>query len=124
MAPSRALLRSRLQALLVLALAAAAESSAISSAAADVDLEWKPARATHYSAPGDVWTIHDGSCTHKYIWPDVYPGALRCRRGAAGVWRLAVPASGSWLSAARSSPVFCHPSHTPLQAGTRAPWRM
>ena len=36
--------------------------------------EWRLGRATHYSAPGDVWTIHDGSCTHKYIWPDVGPG--------------------------------------------------
>lgn len=72
MAPPRALLlpRGPLQVLLLLALAAAAASGA----AAQVDIEWKPARATHYSAPGDTWTIHDGSCTHKYIWPDVYPG--------------------------------------------------
>lgn len=50
-------------------------------AAADFSTEWKPARATHYSAPGDVWTIHDGSCTHQYIWPDIGTGARAWRAG-------------------------------------------
>ena len=43
--------------------------------AAAWDSQWRPARATYYSAPGDSWSIHDGSCTHQYIWPDIYPGA-------------------------------------------------
>ncbi|KAL4448260.1 hypothetical protein ABPG75_005479 [Micractinium tetrahymenae] len=35
---------------------------------------WRPGRGTYYSAPGDTWTIHDGSCTHQYIWPDIGTG--------------------------------------------------
>ncbi|KAI7842555.1 hypothetical protein COHA_003792 [Chlorella ohadii] len=47
---------------------------AAAGAAADSGAGWRTGRATHYSAPGDQWTIHDGSCTHKYIWPDIGPG--------------------------------------------------
>lgn len=70
-------------ALAVLALGAAAglagvaaqpTARAASSASASASPGWRLGRATHYSAPGDVWTIHDGSCTHKYIWPDVGTG--------------------------------------------------
>ena len=63
---------------------AADVSNATDSAAAAGVLwnpEWRLGRATHYSAPGDVWTIHDGSCTHKYIWPDIGTGAVGPRAG-------------------------------------------
>ena len=55
-------------------------------AAAQSDADWRVGRATHYSAPGDQWTIHDGSCTHKYIWPDIGPGGWE---GSAVWWPAA-----------------------------------
>eukprot|EP00887_Chlorella_sp_A99_P004291 scaffold15.g4291.t1 len=55
--------------LLGLALAAAAAAGAAGDA-----LAWKVGRATYYGAPGDTWSIHDGSCTHQYLWPDVGTG--------------------------------------------------
>lgn len=54
--------------LLLAATAAAAASDDVSS------IPWSVGRATYYSAPGDTWTIHDGSCTHQYIWPDIGTG--------------------------------------------------
>ncbi|PSC70356.1 hypothetical protein C2E20_6254 [Micractinium conductrix] len=83
MPPTRVMAHFAARLALALVLAGAGGASAAdvsnatdSAAAAGVlwNPEWRLGRATHYSAPGDVWTIHDGSCTHKYIWPDIGTG--------------------------------------------------
>lgn len=98
-------------------------------AAADFSTDWKPARATHYSAPGDTWTIHDGSCTHQYIWPDVGTGAparLRGRRHGCSIRRTNTAScccarqtltDGSCFLLAACPPPLLAPA---TQAGTRA----
>ena len=68
-----------LREMLRLALLLAAAAALGAHGAAAFDAPWKAGRATYYSAPGDTWTIHDGSCTHKYMWPDIGPGAACCR---------------------------------------------
>lgn len=60
----------------LLLLSALLSATAVAPAAAtNVDsIPWSVGRATYYSTPGDIWTIHDGSCTHEYQWPDVGTG--------------------------------------------------
>lgn len=95
--------------------AASSTSSAQAQAPADTQgAEWRMGRATHYSAPGDTWTIHDGSCTHKYIWPDIGPGAC-CGgwgRPVQPLWRQATARSHSCchLACNRLLPSCMHPS--------------
>lgn len=75
--PSRHLLALLFAAAALSALAgAAAQSGASDDASSPVPAldNWRPGRATFYGAPGDIWSIHDGSCTHQYIWPDIGTG--------------------------------------------------
>lgn len=84
----------------------------VSQAAAEFPTDWKPARATHYSAPGDTWTIHDGSCTHKYIWPDIGPGAVRREVPAWGAVRV-LPCAGCQCNMLKASTCQQAPNYQP-----------
>ncbi|GFH06973.1 expansin-like EG45 domain-containing protein [Haematococcus lacustris] len=38
------------------------------------DWAWRSGRATHYGGPGDLWSIHQGSCQYYYLDPNVNTG--------------------------------------------------
>lgn len=68
------------------------------TAAADYTaLPWKEGRATYYGEPGDKWSIHDGSCTHTYQWPDVVGGAAGGQAGRRELQAALTAACRRWV---------------------------